>query len=209
VFTTATNTSWLIASSPIFVALLAHVLLGERLVRRQWIGMACGLAGAAVMVTAGAGGRLVSGPRVGDLLIVGSAMAWGLYSALGKRLLGKYPPTIVSGYGLGMGMGVAIPAWLLLGGVGDLGKQSGAGWGALLYLAIPATAVAHWLWYRAMRRLPAGVVGAYMFLPPLVATFLSRIWLDEPLPWPTVIGALLILGGVALVTWRGSQEDSR
>ncbi len=209
VFTTATNTSWLIASSPIFVALLAHVLLGERLVGRQWVGMVFGLAGAAVMVTAGAGGSFASGPHLGDLLVVGSAVAWGLYSTLGKQLLGKYRPTLVSGYGLAMGMGVVVPVWLALGGPDDLGKQTAGGWVALLYLAVPATAIAHWLWYRAMRRLPAGVVGAYMFLPPLVATLLGRIWLGEPLPWPTVLGALLILGGVALVTWRNSPEDAR
>ena len=206
-FTTATDTSWLIASSPIFVALLARLLVAERLVRAQWMGLGVGLLGVLVIVT-GADLRAsrLSGAGAGDLLIVGSAVAWGAYSAMGKRLLARYPPRVVSAYGLGLGMLLLVPIWLWVGGLGELVRLEPAGWAALLYLAVPATAVAHWLWSLAIQRLPAGVVGVYMFLPPLVATLLGRAWLAEPLPWSTVAGGLMILGGVGLVMWHGAQR---
>jgi len=206
-FTTATDTSWLIASSPIFVALLARVLVAERLIGMQWAGLGLGLFGVLIILTgADLGGSRLTGAGLGDLLIVASAVAWGGYSAMGKRLLSRYPPRTVSAYGLGLGMLLLVPIWLWQGGLRELSGLESKGWLALFYLAVPATAVAHWLWSLAIQRLPAGVVGVYMFLPPLVATLISRAWLAEPLPWSTAFGGLFILAGVGLVMWRNAPK---
>ncbi len=88
--------------------------------------------------------------------------------------------------------------------------------GPRLFLGACGTALAYFLWYRAMQRHAAGSVGAYMFLQPLVATSLSRVLLGESLTAPTIAGGLVILGGVYLVVWpsraaakrRGSLEGA-
>ncbi len=216
--TTAINSGWLIAAAPLFIALFARLALGERLRPRQWIGMAAGLLGSFAVVTQGnlGGAILLSPGGLGDLMVLESAAAWAAYSVAGKGLLQRYPPIAVTAYGMAVGMLLAVPVWLAAGGAADLARLTAPGWAAVLFLGACGTALAYFLWYRAMQRHAAGSVGAYMFLQPLVATSLSRVLLGESLTAPTIAGGLVILGGVYLVVWpsraaakrRGSLEGA-
>ncbi len=201
--TTAINSGWLIAASPLFIALFARLALGERLRPRQWAGMASGLLGSFAVVTRGGlgGGAILSSGGLGDLMVLESAAAWAAYSVAGKGLLTRYRPIAVTAYGMGLGMVFVVPIWLAAGGAGELPRLTARGWAAGLFLGACGTALAYVLWYRAMQRRPAGVVGAYMFLQPLVATSLARLLLGESLTVPTIAGGLLILAGVYLVSW--------
>jgi drug/metabolite transporter (DMT)-like permease len=208
--TTAVNSGWLIAAAPLFIALFARLVLGERLRSRQWAGMAGGLVGSFAVVTQGelGGGALLSSGGLGDLMVLESAAAWGAYSVAGKGLLTRYPPITISAYGMVMGLGLALPVWVAAGGPADLARLSARGAAAILFLGACGTGLAYVLWYRAMQRRPAGVVGAYMFLQPLVATSLARFLLGESLTAPTIAGGLLILTGVYLVTWPARRSPS-
>jgi len=200
---TATNSGWLMATAPVFIALFAWLFLAERLRVRQWVGMAAGLTGSFFVVTQGhldLGVFLTSG-GLGGLMVLESAAAWGAYTVAGKGLLMRYPPIVVSAYGMAAGVAAAIPVWVAAGGTADLGRLTIRGWTGILYLGVCSTALAYVLFYRAMRKLPAGVAGAYMFLQPLEATLLGRLLLGEPFTGPTIVGGLMILGGVYLVTW--------
>ena len=217
--TTATNSGWLIATAPVFIALFARLILGERLRPRQWAGMAGGLLGSLIVVTQGrlGAGAFLSSAGIGDLMVLESAAAWGAYSAAGKGLLARYQPIAIAAYGLGLGVVLVLPIWLAAGGPADLARLRAPGWAAILFLAVCGTALAYLLWSRALQRRPAGVVGAYMFLQPLVASSLARLLLGEALPAPTIAGGLMILGGVYLVVWparagakrRGGVEGPR
>ena len=217
--TTAMNSGWLIAASPLFIALFARFLLGERLRPRQWAGMAGGLVGSFAVVTQGklGGGGLFSSGGLGDLMVLESAAAWAAFSVAGKGLLVRYSPIAVPAYAMGIGMIGVMPIWLAAGGANDLARLRGSGWAAILFLGACGTALAYLLWYRAMQVRPAGVVGAYMFLQPLVASSLARLLLGEALAVPTIVGGVMILGGVYLVVWpsraaakgRGSLEGAR
>jgi drug/metabolite transporter (DMT)-like permease len=201
--TTATNSGWLIATAPVFIAFFARLGLGERLRLRQWLGMGVGLLGSFVVVTQGrlGAGAFLSAAGIGDLMVLESAAAWGAYTAAGKGLLARYMPIAITAYGLGLGVVLAMPVWLAAGGAADLARLSGRGWTALLFLGSCGTGLAYLLWYRAMLRRPAGVVGAYMFLQPLIASSLAAFLLGETLTVPTIAGGLIILAGVYLVTW--------
>ncbi len=201
--TTATNSGWLTAAAPLFIALLARLVLGERLRPRQWAGMAGGLAGSFIVVTQGGLGweGLRSSGGLGDLMVLESAAAWAWFSVVGKGLLARYPPIAIPAYAMAMGLVLAGPVWLAAGGAADLARLTAPGWILLLFLGACSTGLAHFCWYRAMQRHPAGVVGAYMFLQPLVASSLARFLLGESLTAPTIVGGLMILSGVYLVTW--------
>ncbi len=207
--TTATNSGWLIAASPLFIALSARLFLGERLRPRQWAGMAGGLVGSFAVVTQGelGGGVLLSSGGLGDLMVLESAAAWAAFSVAGKGLLARYPPIAIPAYAMGIGLVPMVPIWLAVGGAADLARLRASGWAAILFLGVCGTALAYLLWYRAMQRRPAGVVGAYMFLQPLVASSLARLLLGEALTGATIAGGLMILGGVYLVTWPSCRPQ--
>jgi len=119
--TTAVNSGWLIAAAPLFIALFARLVLGERLRPRQWAGMTGGLLGSFTVVTQGGlgEGALLSSGGLGDLMVLESAAAWAAYSVAGKGLLTRYPPIAVSAYGMAIGLCLAVPVWLAAGGAAD------------------------------------------------------------------------------------------
>ncbi len=81
-------------------------------------------------------------------------------------------------------------------------------WLGILYLGVLSTAGAFLLWNEGLRRMPAGAGGVYFFLQPLVGTALGWLVLGETVTASFWLGALLILGGVALVV-REPESSAR
>jgi len=73
------------------------------------------------------------------------------------------------------------------------------GWIALLFLAIVCSGIAYLLWYEAVARLETSRVASFLYLEPLVTAVGASVLLAEPVRLITVIGGLLLLGGVMLV----------
>ena len=84
---------------------------------------------------------------------------------------------------------------------------------ALLSLAVCTIALANWFSYIGLRHLPASEVGLYHYLIPAFGVGLAVAYLGEGVTLATVLGAGLILGGVALAprtAWRREPgEHSR
>jgi drug/metabolite transporter (DMT)-like permease len=83
----AATASLLVNVSPIFTALMAVALLGERLTPRGWLGVALGFAGAALIALAAGGGLRLS---AGALLVLGAALAQATFFVSQKALLRRY-----------------------------------------------------------------------------------------------------------------------
>ena len=71
-------------------------------------------------------------------------------------------------------------------------------WSALLFLAIAGTFIAHTLWVRVTTRLSTIVSSLLFYLIVPLTMMISHFWLDEPMPFEKVIGAVLIIGGNVL-----------
>ncbi|WP_437797636.1 DMT family transporter [Sorangium sp. So ce693] len=84
--TTATNIGLIYAVSPVIIILLSRAMFGERLSRRQGLGAALALAGVLVIVLRGDPAALLAlSFSTGDLMILGAAISWALYTVLLKR----------------------------------------------------------------------------------------------------------------------------
>ena len=70
---------------------------------------------------------------------------------------------------------------------------------AALYLALPCTLFGYAAWIWALKRLPAGEVAAFVFLNPPLATLWAWLFEGQPLRAPFVIGAFVLLVGVAAI----------
>jgi drug/metabolite transporter (DMT)-like permease len=80
---------------------------------------------------------------------------------------------------------------------------SGTGWTALLWLALPASALPHVLVISTLRRMPAGRAAPFLLLMPISGTLIAAALLGERLDQIQLAGAGLILLGIAAATLRG------
>jgi drug/metabolite transporter (DMT)-like permease len=197
--TSAAHAAVLVALSPVFAVLLARVLLGEPLGVRRLGGIGIALVGVVAIVTRGRAG---TASWLGDLLSLGASLSWALYTVIGKPVLGRASPLAITTWATLLG---ALPL-LVVGTPGLLAvgwsELSLGRWLLLVYLSAGTIALANLLWYWALARVATGRVVAFSYLIPVLALAIAVATGQEALGLSLVLGALAVLGGVALAQRR-------
>lgn len=196
---TAGEASLITCTTPVFVALFAGPLLGERVGLRQVASL--GLASLGVLAVLGPGlGNPGASSWTADLLLVGAGMTWALYTVGTARVARGLDLTLASlaGFLGGLPTALAGSAWeLSTRGLGQVTPGIVAG---VLFLGIVTTAGAMVMWNYAFRVLPASTAALTFFAQPVVGTLLGTLFLGETPGVLFFVGALLI--GASLVTGR-------
>ena len=191
--------SLIIASIPIFTALLAAAFLGERLDGRGWAGIVVGFVGVA-LITLGEGGGF--GVDAGALYVLLAAISGSIYFAFQKPYLEKYGSLHFTAYAIWAG------TLLLLPFLASLAREVRAAPPgdtlAVAYLGIFPTVVAYATAAYVFSRLPAARAVTLEYLFPPVAIVIAYLWLGEIPSGLSVIGGAVALFGVALVNSRRS-----
>jgi drug/metabolite transporter (DMT)-like permease len=205
--TTATNTSILISTIPVFT-LAAAVLLGREATTPRVIGgMMLAGAGALVLLNAE---RFEWGSRYfrGDLLILANSLSYSLYLVLSRPILARYRPlaftSAIFRWGAPPIVLASIPALLRF----SPAHVSPTAWWSLAAVIVFCTVIPYFLNSWALARTDASRVAAYVFLQPVIATALAVAVLGERPGWRTAIAAALIFGGLA-VTVRPARVPAR
>lgn len=195
--TTAANAALLIATTPALVAFAGALLRIERLGRNTIIGIALAFSGVAVVLSAR--GLSFSGTGVvGDLLLLGCAICWTIYTLGVRSLGGGISPLAITTWTMITG----VPGLLLislpdLAGT-DWAAISARGWGSLVYSTVLAIVVAYLLWNNSVRVAGSNRTAIYGCAIPLVAALAAWPLLGEALVPLQGVGAILIVGGVLL-----------
>ncbi|MCZ7547463.1 MAG: DMT family transporter [Anaerolineae bacterium] len=208
--TSATTTGWMVALSPVFIALLSWRFLGERFGAHKVAGFALAMGGALLIVVAQAGGLdvLALPSTVGDVLVFSSAITWAVYSVLSKRVAGRRRPGVLMTHVMALGCLWTLPAFVAREGWQAPGRLDATGWLALGFLAVFVSALAQLFWYDALAELDASQVGVFLYIEPLVTLALAALLLGEPVRPLTLAGGGAILAGVWLVT-RAARRPAR
>jgi drug/metabolite transporter (DMT)-like permease len=185
----------LVALSPVLATLLARLLYGEPVGARRMGGIALGFVGVALIVMRGGHG---TASTLGDLLSLGASLSWALYTVVGKRLLARATPLAVTTWATLIGVVPLLPFGLP--GLRDVrwSALTTGQWLLLAYLSAGTIALANLLWYRALARTATARVVPFSFLVPLIATAIAVLAGQETLTLALALGALAVLGGVAL-----------
>ena len=182
---------------PVWAALLAWPVLGERPRARHLLGLGCGLLGMAVVVAGqGLDIGLAKLPGVGFALA--AAVLFALGAVVTKRWPLAMPPAASVAWQVGLGM-LPLAAAALLFESPEFGALSARGWGLLAYMAAVPLSLCYLAWFAALRRLPAGVATMGTLVAPVVGVLGSALVLGEPFGLREVAALGLTLGGVALV----------
>lgn len=197
----ATTTAWIVATTPIFIALLGWLALKEGLRGLQIAGILLAAVGVLMVVTRGDLDALSGGSfgTPGDFLVMISALNWAVFSILSRRGLHKYPATLMMFYV--MGFGWLFTTLLLLAGPGlsEISRLSLSGWMGVLFLGVFCSGLAYIFWYDALRVLPVAQAGAFVYLEPFVTLVIAALVLGEAITLISFLGGLVILLGVWMV----------
>ncbi|MFL7868994.1 MAG: DMT family transporter [Anaerolineales bacterium] len=200
----ASTTAWIVATTPVFMALLGWLILREKLTWLQSAGILLAALGVILVVSNGDLASLELGQfgEPGDILVLISALNWAVFSALSRRGLASHPATRMMFYVMTLG-------WLFTGilffagpSLPEIPQLTLNGWLGVGFLGIFCSGLAYIAWYDALQVLPTGQLGAFLYLEPPVAMIVAALILAESVTWAGLLGGGIILFGVWLVNHR-------
>jgi drug/metabolite transporter (DMT)-like permease len=191
--------SLIIASIPIFTALLAAAFLGERLDGRGWGGIVVGFLGVALITFGERGGF---GVDAGALYVLLAAISGSVYFAFQKPYVEKYGSLTFTAYAIWAGTILLLP--FLPGLLREVRTAPTDATLAVAYLGVFPTVVAYATAAYVFSRLPASRAVTLEYLFPPVAIVIAYLWLGEIPSVLSVIGGAVALVGVTLVNSRRS-----
>jgi len=194
---------------PLWAALLAVPLLGERLGPSTLAGLAVGLAAMAVLV-APEWTAILADP-VGPLCMLAAAVSWAAGTIALKRFRWFMPIAVLSGWQLFLGgLPVTVGALVFDSGF-DPAHVSLSAWLATLYAASIPIVFCHWAWFRVVTIFPAVVAAIGTLAIPVVGVLSSAVVLGEPLGLDAITALVLVMAALALVlivpAWRRSAAS--
>jgi drug/metabolite transporter (DMT)-like permease len=206
-FTNATTAGIIMALAPVITMVLAHFLIGEAMGVRQAIGAVISLAGMVVIVAHGDLAALLAlQVNPGELLIVGSALSWGVYTVLLRRSkfdIERLPLLVLL---LGAGAAVAVPLYGLELVRDERSALDGNGLLALAYVAGPGGALMYYLYNRSVDVLGASRAGMMLYLQTAFVALLAYLFLGEGLQGYDLSGAAVIVAGLLIAMLPGLQK---
>ena len=198
----ASRGALILATIPLWSALLARIARSERLAPRQVVGVLLSLAGVGLaLAERGVGSRGGLGSLAGDGLMLVTALCGAAYAVLAQRAFARYGALTVTTYAMVLGTLLLLPAALVEGLVGVLPQLDRQTVALLVFLGVFGGALGFFLWTFALTRLTPTQVAVYINLNPLVAIVLAAALLAERLTIVFAAGFGAVLVGVLLVNW--------
>jgi drug/metabolite transporter (DMT)-like permease len=218
----ATIGSWIVATIPIFVAILGKLFLGESLGFLRIIGIGIASVGALVVIGKGDPFSLMKGSEgvIGDLLFILSAFNWAVFTVISRGVMTRREPRNSGDVGkskhdrsvakkdpLGFMFVVMTFGWffsliwfILDGGWGDpILFQMRSVIYPLLFLGIASSGLAYAFWYGGLQKVEATQAGVFLYIEPFVTAALAWPILGESMSANAMAGGGAIIFGVWLV----------
>jgi drug/metabolite transporter (DMT)-like permease len=190
----------LVSTNIILITPLAALFLKEKI---QWGRVAAILVAFAgvVLVTFNQGFSVGSRiDLVGCLFSLLAALSFAVYTVLGKSVVSRNDPLIVTALALFAGAVLLSAFTGATVGFGSLRGADGLTWTLMILLGVTMIGFAYPAWFACLKLLPASRVSIFIYVTPVFAVILSFLILDERFSWLFYLGGALVLGSVVLST---------
>ncbi len=187
-----------ICSSPVLIAVMAALFVGERLTQWVYLSLGLGVAGTALLVLGPGTVTTSSMFLVGVLLALGAALSYAGYAVIAKVAVAGMAPVAIAAYGFTTAALLLLPTLYLQPTWPDF--TLAFPW--LLYLGLVTTGIAYGIYMIGIRTTPATVAGIAVLLEPLTATLIGVGVFQESIGGVGLFGAGLLLSAIAILVLK-------
>ena len=197
-FTTATNTSLIVCSCPLFAMLIIALFYkSERFCRLQALGSLLALIGMAAVVLNGHFVLHLS--PLGDTLAFSACICWALYTLLMKPVMGRYPAMFITRKVFFYGILTILPYYIFVPDMPSLDVLMCPEVALnLLFLGSVASMLCYLTWSWCMKGLGAVICTNWVYVNPITTIIAAWLILDEQITVYFLIGSILIIAGMYL-----------
>ena len=197
-FTTATNTSLIVCSCPLFAMLIIALFYkSERFSRLQALGSLLALIGMAAVVLNGHFVLHLS--PLGDALAFSACICWALYTLLMKPVMGRYPAMFITRKVFFYGILTILPYYIFVPDMPSLDVLMRPEVALnLLFLGSVASMLCYLTWSWCMKGLGAVICTNWVYVNPITTIIAAWLILDEQITVYFLIGSILIIAGMYL-----------
>lgn len=195
--TFAANVSLIICCAPILTMISGKILFNDLIKPTAWIGTIIAFIGVGIVVLNGSEKCGIN--PLGDVLTFVAALSWAIYCLLLKTLSRRYSNLFITRKVFGYGVITAVLYYILTDDIHGF-AVTGPIIGNLLFLGLGASFVCYLMWNASVKNLGAEKTSGYIYIVPLVTILSSTLILGEPVTITTLLGTILILGGVFMAT---------
>ena len=206
--TTAINAALLSTTIPVFTLFVSILFGQDRISARRLFGIGLAMVGVIYLVNP-ARANFSPQTTAGNLLLVTNSLLYAVYIVLSKDLFERYGALNVITWIFLVGSVVTIPAGIYSFQSENIGAINAGVWLTVAFIIIFPTVGAYYLNAWALTKVPPSTVAIYIYLQPLIAFGFAPLFLGEQWNYRTIIAALLIFAGVAVVTSRGRSRAVR
>ena len=201
---TAANGSLVTSATPAFVLLFAWMILGERITKPRLIALILATSGVIAVIDPRSA-QLNPDLFTGNLILIGAAITWALYSVLVRKVTQDTDVLLFSTLAFLGGLPINVPVGVWEMSTLGVGEINLGVVGGVLFIGIISTALAMVLWNTAFAYLDAGLASLTFFAQPVVGTLLGWLFLGERITPLFLLGGVLIGAGL-LISSRESAN---
>lgn len=198
----------IVATNPIFIALLAALFFKEALGLARVIGIALSVCGAVLAITGGHPLALFNQVLTwGDLAIFGCVASWVTYLLVGKVMMQNLSPHAAVTYSCLVGTALLLPFALAEGLITHLQLIPWTLWVALLYLGMFGTVLGFTWFYQGVKEIGPSRAAVFINFVPIWAILSGFLILGESLDLTLILGAAMVSSGVYLTNSKGQNRS--
>lgn len=207
----ASRASVIIATSPVFIALLSSLFFKEPLTTKKIVGIIVSVAGSITVISKAKITQIFDvGFGKGELCILACVLFWTAYSLIGKKTMAKLSPLVCTTCASIAGTLMLFWPAYYEGIIRDLTNYATSDWLSIAYLAVFGTVIGFVWFYEGVNKIGPTKAGLFINFVPVFAVVSAFLILKEPLTFSLLIGTAMVCSGVYMVNkpavYKGGTE---
>ena len=193
--TTVVHSSMIMATTPIWVLLMAALMGLEPITFPKLGGMAIAMTGVAMLQVRPKPSANAPTLR-GDFLVLLCALALAGMTAFGKRYRPRSGGIAINAVGYTLGAFLLLPSFWFSSRGFDFGKVTAGAWAGVVYMGAISSVTGYLIYYYALARMSASRMAAFQYLQPVFASLMAVVMLGEELTGAAIAAGGIIFAGV-------------